>query len=347
MSQGVAAPKFVMMLVLLSEPDGACNLIWRTAMQLKVENKKLSKKELQQLEVNCTKLFGLHKEVKYLIKTANGIENRLLAYIVTSDPAFTAQRIEDEVKRKEAFAKAFDLAKKEVARARKTEDQTVRYKDVMFITDHSLEPYYARIKADKEQMEEIAEQLPGHDEYTRYKGFSSGGYASWIAETISSQATMGPRNYPKFGHMRKRMGLAPYQGEEDINAQAYATWKSGKPRSLSAEEWIQGGYSGKRRSTTYAITQLGLTKQKNKVGEKPTDGSKDTRPTIATGYYGEVYFRRVRMTLQSHPEWTPTHRRNDAERYVAQQINDDIWRSWNDGLTWYVLNKKTGHGYWN
>lgn len=130
--------------------------------------------------------------------------------------------------------------------------------------------------------------------------------------------------YPKDGKAKtgpgcvwKRMGLAPYDGK------AASTWRT--KSGLSAEAWIELGYSPSRRSVAYNLAS-GVIKHQVRI-VKDADG-KDTGERKTLGSYGELYLARKAYENEHHPDLTPKHRDMRAQRYLAKRLLRDMWRAW-------------------
>jgi hypothetical protein len=120
------------------------------------------------------------------------------------------------------------------------------------------------------EMERIASTLPiapfVHDPERR--GFTLAGLAVIIGHAGH------PLDYPKKGHLWKRLGLAPYQ--KDGITRAGSSW--GRLGGLSKDDWIELGYKRSRLGDLFGkITQPLLYAQ--------------WRSTGAIGPYGEAYGR--------------------------------------------------------
>ena len=50
------------------------------------------------------------------------------------------------------------------------------------------------------------------------------------------------------------------------------------------------------------------------------------------GPYGDVYAARRALTLRTHPEWSPMHRKNDAQRVMVKTMLRDLRRAWVDEM---------------
>lgn len=111
--------------------------------------------------------------------------------------------------------------------------------------------------------------------------------------------------YPKKGHLWKRLGLAPFEG------QAYSTWRM--KGGLNAEEWTEAGYSPRRRAEIYAVISEPLFRAQS----------------VACGPYREAYDRRRELTAVTHPGWSKAHSHMDGLRIMTKLMIRDLWNEWN------------------
>lgn len=173
------------------------------------------------------------------------------------------------------------------------------------------------------EMERLAKSLPVWKWAEPIRGLGARSIATIIAETGDLS------QYPKKGHLWKRMGLAVIgrgDGENDIR-------QGGLSKTAKAEHWIAHGYSAKRRAVMFVIGDV-LVKQ----GE----------------YYREVYLARKEYERQQAAERglivAPSakipkakaaqyisdgqiHKR--AQRYMEKKVLRDLWNAWKadrDGL---------------
>lgn len=111
--------------------------------------------------------------------------------------------------------------------------------------------------------------------------------------------------YPKKGHLWKRLGLAPLDG------QAYSTWRM--KGGLTAEDWTEAGYSPRRRAEVFAVVSEPLFRAQ----------------TVAQGPYRAIYDARRARTAEVHPDWTKAHSHMDGLRIMTKYLLRDLWREWN------------------
>lgn len=148
------------------------------------------------------------------------------------------------------------------------------------------------------EMKRVVRKLPVFEWAKDVKGLGELGLAVILAEAGDLS------NYPKKGHLWKRLGLAPFEGK------AYSTWRM--KGGLTAEDWTEAGYSPRRRAEIYAVVSEPLFRAN----------------TVAAGPYRAVYDRRRERTAEAHPDWTKAHSHMDALRVMTKYLLRDLWREW-------------------
>lgn len=148
------------------------------------------------------------------------------------------------------------------------------------------------------EMRRIVRKLPIYPWAKAVHGLGELGLAVIIAEAGDLS------NYPKKGHLWKRMGLAPFEGK------AYSTWRM--KGGLSADEWTAAGYSPRRRAEIYAVISEPLFRAQS----------------VAQGPYRAVYDRRREHTASGHSDWTKAHSHMDGLRVMTKIVLRDLWAAW-------------------
>ena len=123
--------------------------------------------------------------------------------------------------------------------------------------------------------------------------------------------------YPNFRHVWKRLGLAPYEykGQTKMGS----TWKSSKP-SLPGEEWTKFGYSPRRRSIAYLISEnlvkLNIITQgyKDDKGAKRKKTADDPVVVLWKGPYRQKYEEAKQQAKLNHPEWVKCEKCNGTKK---------------------------------
>lgn len=162
----------------------------------------------------------------------------------------------------------------------------------------AIEPMTAARHQIELEMKRTARKLPVFAWAKSVHGLGELGLAVIVAEA----GDLG--NYPKKGHLWKRLGLAPHEG------QAYSTWRM--KGGLSAEDWTQAGYSPRRRAEIYAVISEPLFRAQS----------------VAAGPYRAAYDRRRELTATTHADWTKAHSHMDGLRVMTKLMIRDLWNAW-------------------
>lgn len=167
----------------------------------------------------------------------------------------------------------------------------------------------------EKEMKVLARTLPGAEFQRTVKGFGELALAVLVGEAGNLSA------YPTDDKLRKRLGLAPFDGF------AYSSWRKKRgDRSLSEDEWTQAGYKPARLAEIFSCLTEPLFKHQW-MGEKRS-GVEGGKPV---GRYGEIYAARRARTATSHPDWTPKHSQMDGLRVMTQKLIADLWVAWREG----------------
>jgi hypothetical protein len=122
-------------------------------------------------------------------------------------------------------------------------------------------------------------------------------------------------NYPDKSKLWKRMGLAVMG---DVR-------QGGLKKGASAEDWIEHGYSPKRRSQVWNIGDAMIKAQVRKVKD---DADDDSGERIALGEYGQTYLDRKAYELARDPEMKPIHAHRSAQRVMEKRLLKHLWQAW-------------------
>ena len=182
------------------------------------------------------------------------------------------------------------------------------------ITDKAREPADAERAKHEKAMEILAADLPVAKWIESIPGIGLPGLATIIAETGDLA------NYSNVAKVWKRLGYAPYRDK------AGSTWKRPKWRNadaLTAEEWTENPFSGRRYALIHTISVW--LKNKQWIGAAKTEDGVG-KPN---GLYGEVYARRRARTAVTHPDWTKKHAHMDALRVMMKEVLKDLYFEWN------------------
>lgn len=148
------------------------------------------------------------------------------------------------------------------------------------------------------EMARIARRLPAYDHAKAVRGFGDLAFAVIVGEA----GDLG--NYATVSRLWRRLGLAPYAGKAGI------AWRIGG--GLSAADWTDYGYVGRRRAEVYSCLDEPLFRQQ----------------TMVNGPYRAVYDARRARTAETHPDWPKWHSHGDALRVMSKQAIADLWSAW-------------------
>jgi hypothetical protein len=165
------------------------------------------------------------------------------------------------------------------------------------ILAYCLAPLTKRRNDVERDMKRLARSLPVWAWAKNVKGLGELGLAVIVAEANDLSA------YPNVRHLWKRLGLAPYEGR------AMSRWHGNE---LSADEWTEAGYSGKRRAEIFAC-----------VGEPLFRAQ-----TVAAGPYRLAYDTRRAHCEAVHADWPKCHFHADASRIMTKALIKDLWQQW-------------------
>lgn len=150
-------------------------------------------------------------------------------------------------------------------------------------------------KAEEKVLKKLARQLPAWEWAKDVRGCAELSLAQIIGETGDLSMYANP------GKVWKRLGLAPFNGK------APSTWRYGKEGKLSADEWVEIGYSPARRSVMFNVGECFI-----KSG----------------GDYKEVYDERKAYELERDPEMPKIRAHRRAHRYMVKRFVRDLWKAW-------------------
>jgi hypothetical protein len=247
-------------------------------------------------------LAELQVRRKFWIKLATRQGNAALALIRR---AIGWRYDEDETARDKINKRAASIfATAQSGKAQKPEDAEI-YQAVasdLAVIIASMEPGDAARHQIELEMARTVRKLPAYPWAKSVKGLGDVGLAVIIGEA----GDLG--SYPTKGHLWKRLGLAPFEG------QAYSTWRM--KGGLTSEQWTDAGYSPRRRAEIFSVIGDPLFRAQS----------------VAQGPYRAVYDRRRSLTGETHPDWTKAHSHADALRVMTKIMLRDLWREWNRAM---------------
>ena len=155
-----------------------------------------------------------------------------------------------------------------------------------------LKPHLARLT---KEMEKTAKLFPVSEWVKGINGFGWLGLAQIIAESGNLD------NYSNPAKLWKRFGLAPFQGK------APSQWRT--KGGLTAENWVEIGYSPIRRSLMFSVGDSLIKKQNT---------------------YRELYLSRKEEEKLKAPELQPMAHHRRAQRYMEKRLLRNLWKTWCD-----------------
>lgn len=179
------------------------------------------------------------------------------------------------------------------------------FTDASFVAAIATQAHLAARNAVTEQLGPIernmvrcAKQLHVAPFVEKTRGFGWIGLAQIVGEVGDLSLYANPAK------LWKRCGLAPFYGK------ACSTWRSEKLRhapALTKADWIEAGYSPRRRSLMFSIGDA-LIKQQ--------------------GPYRELYLARKVYEQEKAPTLTKMAWHRRAQRYMEKRLLRDLWRAW-------------------
>lgn len=192
--------------------------------------------------------------------------------------------------------------------------------DIIQRSAAAAEPW-SLMRADVEkQMRDLARQLPAYEFVSGVKGVGELGLAVVVAEA----GDLG--NYPKHGHLWKRLGLMAGQKGSP---------SPGLSREDRAAYYKDLGYSPTRRAETFAFFDDTMFRSQW-AGDRDEDGKRPEKtgkpvatPAHALGPYGEAYGRKKAEYVERGHPWPD----RAARRYMTKKFIRDLWRAWRKAAT--------------
>lgn len=172
----------------------------------------------------------------------------------------------------------------------------------------------------EKDLERLAKKLPVAAWVDGIKGFGLGSLAAIVGECGDIGA------YRTVSGVWRRLGLAPFQ--KDGVSHAGMTWRVEKWRNgpaLKAEDWIEFGYSGRRRSVAWNAADPIARQQREWKGEGLTPAGKPKQKREA-GPYG-LYLEEMKEKALAKG-WSPGHAEAHARRVMFKRVLRDLWVAW-------------------
>lgn len=248
-----------------------------------------------------------HRERRFAMGIQQVLDRKLESYIRINKTEWHVG--DDEATR--------DKANKDVAakiKAARAGDGDPSIITVVGLTDNARAPADAERARHEKEMETLARSLPVAPWVETVPGLGYLGLATIIAETGDLSL------YANVAKVWKRLGYAPYNGKAGSTWKR-ATWRNGDA-ALTADQWIENPFSGKRYALMHVIAVW--LKNKQWIGAAKTEDGVG-KPN---GIYGEVYARRRDHTVVTHADWSKQHSHMDALRVMMKEVLKDLWLQW-------------------
>jgi hypothetical protein len=266
------------------------------------------------LDVNSDKMSYLgaiiilkrqHRVRRYAMKTQQKLDRALESYVRVNETNWKPELSEKE---REEFNRE---VKKIITEARKGKGDPLI---VLLVknTDEGRKRFDSMRDDAELVMEKVAERLPVVPWVVSVRGAGLLGLATIVAECGDLSDYSGPAK------VWKRLGYAPYDGH------AGSTWKrdTWRPRTLSAEEWIENPFNCEKYALIHQISVWLVNCQL--IGAKKTKSGK----AEPRGPYGKIYLDRRANTAITHPDWTDKHSYMDGVRIAMKAFLKDLWVEW-------------------
>ncbi len=288
-----------------------------------------------------------HRNRVFAMETRKGVNLRLGWFLKTQ---LGWSKLLPEAERNVIAAKAELLAKTGKKMVARQDGKKVKpfevpegfddLSDVIVATVRARAPFDGIEKTAVKAMEDLAKQLPVWAWGKDVRGFGAGSLATVVAETglVSCDKHAPPENgnYPGPAKLWKRMGLAVMG---DVR-------QGGLKKSASKEQWIEHGYSRKRRSYMWNCGQS-LVKQN---GDGPYRALYLERlryehraavahcliPATTTKQTVESWAARGLPVLEQVKEIDLTKHRSAghmdrrAQRYMEKRLLKHLWQAWRE-----------------
>lgn len=304
------------------------NLRKRTQRVFKKANRNKPKFVTPDISAICTELTELQRR-RVTVTKARIMQENLLTADVARFLGYNSL-IDNEAERKKKFSEASKLIKAVLAK-KATCDKLGRVIEIMSIGIGALND---ELKKLKKEMEALAIQLPAASwvNHPDRRGFGLLGLAIVVGEAGDLA------NYPNPAKLWRRLQCAPFTPEGTGKTLMGSTWRKYAKRegSLTKEQWMDMGYSPRRRSVSYLIgkalmmlNRTGTTGDMDEVndleGENGVDGIRSSVP----GPYRKRYEEAKAKAHAVHPDWPDGRCDAHGMLLATKKLLKDLWRVWN------------------
>jgi hypothetical protein len=184
-------------------------------------------------------------------------------------------------------------------------------------------PAVMQIEQLKKRISDLAKELPIADFPKSVKGLTGLG----VGLIVGMAGDLS--KYPKKGHLRKRLGVAPF--DKDGTVKACSTWR--REGGLNAEDWTDAGYKPERRSVLFAYIEDPLIKTNGDgpyrteyLRRKEVERAKAAAGGLTVAPSAKIPAARKREFMSDG------HVERCARRNMVQMLLRDLWRAWRQAM---------------
>jgi len=188
----------------------------------------------------------------------------------------------------------------------------VEWQNLIMASIKARKPFDDIEAASTKEMERLAVLLPAWADFGQaVRGFGARSLAVIVAEAGDLS------NYPKKGHLWKRMGVAVIDG----------TRQGGLRKTAPKDEWIEHGYNRQRRACMFVIGDT-MVKTADTYRQVYLDRKEYERQRAAEA--GLIVAPSAKIPAKRQHEFmSDGHIHRRAQRYMEKRLLRDLWQAWN------------------
>ena len=298
-------------------------------MTTATKTKRINKSETAKI---CEEIQTICRNRNCNLKSRIMLENRLLTSLAVSAFDYSSGLKEEDRQTRLDQARAL---------MKQIEDGEIEsdFQGLVLSSREAINGFDAMVEMIDKELIKLAKQLPVAKWVQRPQqaGFGVKSLGVVIGETGDLA------NYNAPGKLWKRMGLAPFE----FKGQRYAgsSFRQGRVRGLSNEQWTELGYAPQRRAVMYVIGE-NLIKLNHDAYRRRYDEAKEKalkRPDWSECQtcegWGDVKGRKCSMCKGSGKYKMHAHKH--AMLLATKLLLKNLWMEWNPELarhTWWVKN---------
>lgn len=270
---------------------------------------------LPDVDATVDAIVGLHRERMAGMKLRMAASNGLLS-LLRSVNGYRTDLPTPERNRIAALAKEIVRAvEKDEALAPEHE----RYRELVVASIAARKPFEVfEIKAER-AARKLARQLPVWEYWAKdVRGLSEGGLAVIVGEAGNLS------NYATHSKLWKRMGVAVMGAGDGLNDH-----RQGQPGSgATAEDWIEEGYSRRRRSMLWAYVGKPFINDRESA-YRPIYDARRAYEIARAELLGLMIAPSAKIPAKRKHEYrSDGHIHLRAHRYMEKRLLRDLWRAW-------------------